>query len=126
MKLDVVSLSDPLSSWGALSPFKSVVTPVAKRPVDATAKEPPRSTMAASVPPWIVCKRFCISSVSPLCQLGLLLYRMIFVDVEFEINPAIGRVGDAEALGTFRFPESISQLGGGKVTYVNSKKAFNV
>jgi hypothetical protein len=39
-------------------PLRSVDTPVAKRPVDATAKDPPRSTRLASVPPWIVPRRF--------------------------------------------------------------------
>lgn len=33
------------------SPLRSVDTPVAKRPVDATAREPPRSTRLAMVPP---------------------------------------------------------------------------
>lgn len=32
-------------------PFRSVDTPVAKRPDEATASEPPRSTRLASVPP---------------------------------------------------------------------------
>jgi hypothetical protein len=40
--------------------LRSVDTPVDQRPVDATAREPPRSTRLASVPPWIVCRRFCV------------------------------------------------------------------
>ena len=39
--------------------LRSVDTPVDQRPVDATAREPPKSTRLASVPPWIVCRRFC-------------------------------------------------------------------
>lgn len=37
----------------------SVETPVEKRPIEATAREPPRSTMLAIVPPWRVRRRFC-------------------------------------------------------------------
>lgn len=33
-------------------PLRSVLTPVAKRPREATAREPPRSTIDAIVPPW--------------------------------------------------------------------------
>jgi hypothetical protein len=58
-----------LIDTGKLSlPFKSVETPVAKRPRDATASEPPRSTMQASVPPWRMLRRFCHGggiSISP-------------------------------------------------------------
>lgn len=38
--------------------FRSVDTPVAKRPREATASEPPRSTMLAIVPPWRMFRRF--------------------------------------------------------------------
>jgi hypothetical protein len=41
-----------------VSPLKSVDTPVAKSPRDATASEPPRSTMHARVPPWRMLRRF--------------------------------------------------------------------
>lgn len=43
---------------GGKVPFRSVDTPVAKRPRDATAREPPRSTMLAIVPPWRMLRRF--------------------------------------------------------------------
>lgn len=39
-------------------PLKSVETPVAKRPLEATANEPPRSTILAIVPPWRMLRRF--------------------------------------------------------------------
>lgn len=39
--------------------FRSVETPVANRPREATAREPPRSTMLAIVPPWRIFSRFC-------------------------------------------------------------------
>jgi hypothetical protein len=41
-------------------PLKSVETPVANNPRDATASEPPRSTMHARVPPWRMLRRFCL------------------------------------------------------------------
>lgn len=44
------------------APFRSVDTPVAKRPVDATASEPPKSTRLAIVPPWMVLRRFCVKT----------------------------------------------------------------
>lgn len=37
---------------------RSVETPVAKRPREATAREPPRSVMQAIVPPWRMLRRF--------------------------------------------------------------------
>ncbi len=40
-------------------PFRSVDTPVANSPCEATASDPPRSTMLAIVPPWRIFKRFC-------------------------------------------------------------------
>jgi len=39
-------------------PARSVETPVAKSPRDATAREPPRSVMQARVPPWRMLRRF--------------------------------------------------------------------
>lgn len=39
-------------------PFKSVDTPVANLPVEATARDPPRSTRLAIVPPCMVWSRF--------------------------------------------------------------------
>lgn len=39
-------------------PFRSVETPVAKRPRDATAREPPRSVIEAMVPPWSILSLF--------------------------------------------------------------------
>ena len=44
--------------WGVPLPFRSVDTPVANKPREATAREPPRSTMQASVPPWRMLRRF--------------------------------------------------------------------
>lgn len=44
--------------------FMSVDTPVANRPMDATASDPPRSTMLAMVPPWMIFKRFSHLSVT--------------------------------------------------------------
>jgi hypothetical protein len=38
--------------------FKSVLTPVENIPLEATAREPPRSTRDAIVPPWSVPSRF--------------------------------------------------------------------
>ena len=40
------------------SPLRSVDTPVWKSPFDATANDPPRSTMQASVPPCRILSRF--------------------------------------------------------------------
>jgi hypothetical protein len=56
----VFFLSLSLVSVFSYSPFKSVLTPVANNPRDATAREPPRSTMLAIVPPWRMFKRFWI------------------------------------------------------------------
>lgn len=39
-------------------PLMSVDTPVLKTPCEATASDPPRSTMLAMVPPWRIFKRF--------------------------------------------------------------------
>lgn len=41
-----------------LVPLRSVETPVAKRPREATARDPPRSTIEAIVPPWRMLRRF--------------------------------------------------------------------
>lgn len=41
--------------------FRSVDTPVEKRPRDASASEPPKSTIEAMVPPWRMPKRFVCS-----------------------------------------------------------------
>lgn len=43
---------------GQCSPFRSVETPVAYKPMEATASEPPRSTMLAMVPPCRIFRRF--------------------------------------------------------------------
>jgi hypothetical protein len=40
-------------------PLRSVDTPVANSPRDATASEPPKSTILAMVPPWRMLRRFC-------------------------------------------------------------------
>lgn len=47
----IPKLAKPEQRQGGL-PFKSVDTPVAKRPFDATAREPPRSTVQ-EVRQWI-------------------------------------------------------------------------
>lgn len=41
---------------------RSVETPVAKSPREATAREPPRSVMQAIVPPWRMLRRFLFES----------------------------------------------------------------
>jgi hypothetical protein len=46
------------------TPLRSVETPVANNPRDATASEPPRSTILAMVPPWRMLRRFCGICVS--------------------------------------------------------------
>lgn len=48
-------------SNGSRIPLKSVETPVANRPREATARDPPKSVMQARVPPWRMLRRFCLS-----------------------------------------------------------------
>lgn len=59
-------------------PFRSVDTPVANRPVEATAREPARSTRLAKVPPWIVFRRFC-EEVVRLDDQHVVLFSFLFV-----------------------------------------------
>jgi hypothetical protein len=77
-------------------PLRSVDTPVANSPRDATASEPPRSTILAMVPPWRMLRRFCGFHVSLLRtdmarrQEGVDLrddaYGVVFFNREFEVD----------------------------------------
>lgn len=81
------------------SPLRSVETPVAKRPMEATAREPPRSTMLAMVPPCRMFNRFLSLLVGlgyNLGCLGCLPYRVVFLNIELEIYLSFYSVGDAE------------------------------
>ncbi|KAL8912744.1 MAG: hypothetical protein Q9171_002283 [Xanthocarpia ochracea] len=96
-----------------IPPFKSVDTPVANKPLEATAKDPPRSTgrrgvrlyiscnlsevtmdvpILAIVPPWMIPRRFYKKSgyISRLCGKDeeMVAYCVLFLDIEFEIDDA--------------------------------------
>ena len=75
------------ASWTIL-PLRSVETPVAKSPLEATASEPPRSTIHASVPPCRMLRRFYTSSARPREAIEMSANRMLLVDVELEIDDA--------------------------------------
>ena len=82
-------------------PLRSVETPVAKRPRDATASEPPRSVMQARVPPWRMLRRFCRGARSDATKVeellaGERLYGVLFLDVQLEVDNAWSGGCDAE------------------------------
>jgi hypothetical protein len=70
------------------TPFKSVETPVANNPLEATAREPPKSTILAMVPPWRMLRRFYMSDQYNRSAEGLVerKYGMVFFDREFEVD----------------------------------------
>ena len=61
--------SMPRAQEGKDLPLRSVDTPVANNPLEATANEPPRSVMQASVPPWRIFRRFYMSTLSVCLEL---------------------------------------------------------
>jgi hypothetical protein len=69
------------------TPFKSVETPVANNPLEATAREPPKSTILAMVPPWRMLRRFCMLDQYERSAEGLVerKYGMVFFNWEFEV-----------------------------------------
>jgi len=81
-----------ISGIGTSLPLKSVETPVANKPRDATASEPPRSTMHARVPPWRMLRRFYSTfgvSGDPSLREGYdAAYRVHLLDVKFEVDSA--------------------------------------
>lgn len=82
-------------------PLRSVDTPVEKRPVDATAREPQRSTRLARVPPWIVWSRFCRVLACRLVN-AYRAYRVVLVNVELKVDFAVGGAQDSKLQGMSR------------------------
>jgi hypothetical protein len=101
----------PLTTSPVLPPalryvtFRSVETPVENLPMDATAKEPPRSTMLARVPPWRVPSRFCCFLVIRIENDPQLSYSVLPLDVKLKVDSA-GRCRlDAELEGADQSPD---------------------
>ena len=77
-------------------PLRSVDTPVANSPLDATAREPPRSVIHARVPPWRILRRFFMIQHWIVEDDSCWTNGVLLLNVKLEVDASRTGCGDAK------------------------------